>query len=1214
MELLDEIGDRLQAGEPVDVEAYVQAHPQYTERLQELLPAIRAIAQFAASGDASVPPTGADSKPTAERLGDFRIVREIGRGGMGIVYEAEQVSLGRRVALRILPFAATMDPRQLQRFKNEAHAAAQLHHTNIVPVYAVGCERAVHYYAMQFIEGLTLADVIAELRGEAKGPATKAPLSLSPHPDATVDAPAGQRIDPPSPARTIPQTKTIAGLSTARSTKDPACFRTIAELGIQAAEALDYAHQQGIVHRDIKPANLLVDANGRLWITDFGLAQVQSDTRLTMTGDLVGTLRYMSPEQALAQRAVVDHRTDVYSLGATFYELLTLKPVFTGRNRQQLLQQIAFDDPRRPRQYNSAIPSELEIVVLKALEKNPEDRYATAQDLADDLQHWLDDRPIRARRPTLLARLSKWARRHKRVIGAGAGGLVIAVVALGVSVALAAAAYRSEANLRHHAEEQEQVAEGAKVKAEQERDSAEHHLYLARIHLAHSALLQNDLTRTEELLEQSVPKSGRPDFRGWEWSYLKALCHRELRSFGCDQYLIDAVIWSPKGKHVFTTGRIPGSRDRVAKVWDAVGGNEILSIRGADGAPMAWSPDGRSLAIGGQIRDGATGKLIVRLPEANEKAVWSPDGRNLAYAGANSIRIWSVATGKRLLDLRCADDQLVWSPQGGYLAAMGHAVTIWHVGTGKQVLAARVDARLPSSALAWSAQEQYVAFSDRANVQVYDLASARPQLTQPCYAGGIHPVCWSPDGERLAVADAYAYSGPKEGAAPESVDDPGVVRIWNIRSGKESRPLHGHRKGICSLAWCPDGMRLASASFDGSLKVWNTFGGNEILTHRHGWGGGTQVCWSPDAMRMALQMRGMVRLWDGATDSNAIVLRGTGFYPCSLAWRPDSQRLASAGATVTQDGQIIEIWDPSTGENLRTAKEPSLHRESALLSWSPDGKWLAHRQMKTLKQGIALPEAVVVRRADTAKEEWILSGYTSALAWGEGGDRLTLLVDGDQQTSLASYDLTRQRELARWKLVASARDPEWMTYAPSGARVALASVSEGLVKIWDTATGEQLATIRVGLFEGSNLAWSPDGSQVAAADIHSPSIRVWDAATATPIAVLRGQNAHPVRLAWTPDGQRLLSADVRGTLRLWDITAGQEALVLQSPEADCRTVAWSPDGQTLATGHWGGTIRIWDATPRRGLMLGQRVLAEASQQPRDTDVGMASPVRRQGME
>jgi serine/threonine protein kinase len=340
-QIAGEFTERLNRGERPEVEEYAARHPEIASILRQALPALEAV-ELLAPGPGSAPEPGLPPNQITGCLGDYRIIREIGRGGMGIVYEAEQISLGRRVALKVLPFAATMDPRQLQRFQNEARAAASLEHPHIVPVYGVGCDRAVHYYAMKFIDGQSLADLIRYERAHSANGVASAPrVSNAP----ILEAPA----QPRSP-------ETAVAAHTERAPRDAASFRQIAEWGIQAAEALEHAHSLGIVHRDIKPANLMLDVHGKLWITDFGLARTAADPGLTMMGDLLGTLRYMSPEQAQAKHGLVDHRTDIYSLAVTLYELLTREPVWGETDRQELLRCIVDMEPKPPRRINKSIP------------------------------------------------------------------------------------------------------------------------------------------------------------------------------------------------------------------------------------------------------------------------------------------------------------------------------------------------------------------------------------------------------------------------------------------------------------------------------------------------------------------------------------------------------------------------------------------------------------------------------------------------------------------------------------------------------------------------------------------------------------------------------------------------------------------------------------------------------------------------------------------
>jgi serine/threonine protein kinase len=447
--VVQEYMTQLESGKNPNRAEYVSRYPDLSDAIRQCLEGLEIVraetpaSQSAATRGRSSAVQHAGIDVPANPLGDFQIIRELARGGMGIVYEAVQLSLGRRVALKVLPFAATLDSRQLQRFKTEAQAAALLHHPNIVPVFAVGCERGVHFYAMQLIDGQSLALLIRQLRRQA---GFRAPEDLSSASgihsshvlgaDMISDSRAGTGRAPAAaaainllPPDTVSQFH--AHLSTQHAGRNDKFFETVARLMLQAAHALEHAHEFGIVHRDIKPGNLLLDGHGVLWVTEFGLAQFHTDTGITRTGDIPGTLRYMSPEQASGQRGLLDQRSDVYSLGATFYEFLTLEPIFRGRDVQYLLNQILHAEPRGLRQIDKTIPVELETIILKSVSKSPADRYRSAGDLAADLQRYLEHKPILARRPTLVDRMHKWSRRHPSVVVAGV--LLLLVIAGGLS-------------------------------------------------------------------------------------------------------------------------------------------------------------------------------------------------------------------------------------------------------------------------------------------------------------------------------------------------------------------------------------------------------------------------------------------------------------------------------------------------------------------------------------------------------------------------------------------------------------------------------------------------------------------------------------------------------------------------------------------------------------------------------------------------------------
>jgi serine/threonine protein kinase len=523
--LVDQIAEefvaRLRRGERPPISEYESRYPEQAAAIRELFPTLVMMEQLK---PASVPVRPASQSECASevaslgKLGDYRIVREVGRGGMGIVYEAVQESLGRQVALKVLPKQRGGDDSRQARFEREARAAARLHHTNIVPVFGVGAENGLHYYAMQYIHGLGLDEVLRELKrlkSSSQAPATlpdTSPPAEAPRHAVTVTVtqalltgdfeaggvPAAEKSAEPAPA-TPPQpagpslsdtakarlsetvrlseSLPLPGASAATAGNSRQTFwQSVARIGVQVGEALHYAHEQGVLHRDIKPSNLLLDTRGTVWVTDFGLAKANDQRDLTETGDVLGTLRYMAPEMFSGQ---ADRRSDVYSLGLSLYELLALRPAFDEADRGRLVRLVLHESPPRLRTLDPAIPRDLETIVHKAIDREPSHRYASAQELADDLQRFLSDEPIHARRVSLPARFTRWCKRNP------AGAAVVALLVIGLCSSIAAAGlFATERNKTEDAladsetksrqlEEQNNVLKRERRRADDERERAE---------------------------------------------------------------------------------------------------------------------------------------------------------------------------------------------------------------------------------------------------------------------------------------------------------------------------------------------------------------------------------------------------------------------------------------------------------------------------------------------------------------------------------------------------------------------------------------------------------------------------------------------------------------------------------------------------------------------------------------------------------------------
>jgi serine/threonine protein kinase len=657
--LADEFVARYRRGERPSLTEYANRLPDRADEVRDLFPALVEMEQLkpvTADNTGAFVRSAGPADP--DRVGEFRILRRIAIGGMGAVYEAVQESLGRHVALKLLPIDALADPKRLERFRREAKAAAKLHHTNIVPVFGTGEADGRHFYAMQFIAGHPLDAVIDEVR-------------------RLKDQSAAPNGRPVSEVAAALATGTFAGtaesppVATGGSSSQPASpsslsvsdagryWATVARVGAQVADALAYAHAQGVLHRDIKPANLLLDLRGIVWVTDFGLAKANDTDDLTHAGDFVGTLRYMAPERFDGKG---DGRADTYALGLTLYELLTLKPAFHADARAKLVEQVVAASPRPPRAVNPAIPRDLETIVLKATQPDPVLRYQSAAALADDLRRFVEDRPILARRASSAEQAWRWCRRNPAVASLVAAVLLVSVTGATVAALIAREQHKTAAALETTlgdldasltvVKQREGEAVAKQRELERQQEQTRHDLYAMRINQAQAALTAGRPFRTVEHLRETTPKPGEPDLRGWEWHYLK----RELQP--------DRVVrfTHPKGENPLAEDDGSYSPGR---------GNKGTICSDGSRAALAWfvREEGGYVCT---VVDTATGRTIGRLPRTGVFHVrfdegrqyslpsidLSPDGRYALTGQTISVR--SPVTGQARSNDRVISDPSLW--------------------------------------------------------------------------------------------------------------------------------------------------------------------------------------------------------------------------------------------------------------------------------------------------------------------------------------------------------------------------------------------------------------------------------------------------------------------------------------------------------------------------------------------------------------------------
>jgi eukaryotic-like serine/threonine-protein kinase len=1156
-----EVVDRISVGESLDLDALAIDHPDGVARVRRVVPVMAIMSRLRAPSDAGAGHWPGDGPRTTSvepgsDLGDFRTIRLIGRGGMGVVYEAVQISLNRRVALKILPMLSADNPRKLKRFQIEAQAAALLNDPHIVPVYLVGSENGVHFYAMQLIEGQTLADLISGLRDARESAAHPAAGELY-HSRREHRRRPGEG-EPPSeptlalgshggsPSRSVSEAPTRS-INPARP---PARFA--AELGRQAALALHHAHEQGIVHRDVKPSNLLVESSGWLWVADFGLARISGDGDRSSTGLLMGTPRYMSPEQVLGSRGVVDHRTDVYSLGATLYELITLRPAFDSFDRLETIVKIAQVEPRRPRDIDPAIPRDLETIVLKAMAKDPLTRYSTAGALAEDLGRFLDERPILARPPGMFDRAGKWARRHRPAVAATAVLVIASVFGLGGAIL-----WRDGVIRRHNKE-----LSSALVIAERNESSTRRLLYDSQMRLAQQASASGQVELAQELLEKLMPEPGERDLRGFEWHYLRRLCHRDVSVLTNHETM--SMIVSPDGRTL-----VSGDGYGSLIIWDLATGRERKRFQGhpREVSGLMFSSDGETLASWSTVEgtpsevklwDPNSGRLVAGIPGIKGHVVslaFSPDGRMLVIMelGANGDSSknmavqWDLGQGPAqpvpgAAPILC--DKIAYSSDGRWLATgmfAGSTVTLRDAVTGQTMKT--LLHRFPMiGGIVFSPDGNTVAVYSW-GITFWDTCSGRELGSLPFPMA--RQAEFSPDGNRFAGVAST-------GEAIELIED--------VRTDPRVIPLESSSGKNLHVAFSPDGKTLAGGGVNRSATLWDTTSGRKLAEFPGTTGSVECMVFAPGGQSLIFASQdGRVRSWhfDNRTEQ-VPQLAGHQKEVWALAYTPDGATLLSAG-----DDHLIKLWDSRNGRLQSTLKG-----HDALVTS------LTVNHGGTLLASASFDKTVRLWELPSGKPGRVLRGHTDgARAVAFSPDAKTLASAGSDHT-VRLWDLATGETIS---VIEGHTDSVRALVFDPGGSFLVSTGNDRTINVMAPSDGRKSFSLPCPK-PNSSLAFSSDRTILATGDDWG-NISLWNVATWTRQATIKGSDAPIWGLAFSPDGRTLAAACGDARVRLWDPISGQVVLVLDGHSQRVNAVVFSPDGQTLASADHKGEVKLWQAGP-----------------------------------
>jgi eukaryotic-like serine/threonine-protein kinase len=992
-------------------------------------------------------------------LGDYELLEKVGHGGMGVVYRAHQRSANRVVALKVIRADRLNDlhpaerRRWLERFRREARLAAGLEHEHIVTVYEVGEVDGQPFYSMRYVEGRSLAGLVRE--------------------------------------RPLPG-------------------RDAAALLEPVARAVHFAHARGVLHRDLTPRNVLVDARGRPFVADFGLAKLLgAPGEVTNPGEAMGVPSYLSPEQA-RDATTVTPASDVYSLGATLYELLTGRPPFQAATPAETLRQVLDEEPPAPCQLNPAVDRDLETITLKCLAKEPPKRYAGADDLADDLARYLRHEPIRARPVGLAGRLRRWCRRNPSLAVASALAFLALVAGTAFSTAFALIERDTAGKLRASLSESEQ----------RRRESASAALGLG-LHLCEQGDTGLGMLWLARSLETVPPGAAdlewaiRTNLSGWG-SSLSSLEASLAHPGG-----VSALAFSPDGRKALL-----GFQDGSARLWDPATGQHVeLSGHTDRVTAVAFSPEGRLALTAGRDRkvilwDVRTGTRHAVLPDpwAIFAAAFSPDGKTV-LTGSTEVwdgrkkgplggraQTWKAATGEPLHTLDCGSPvyAVAFSPDGqtAWTGGWDGKLKAWRSATGEQVGKPLKHPWPVQAIVVDRAGKSVLTTGYYGNAYLWrEAAESRFKLVPLPHGGSVRAVAFSPDGKT-------ALTGGGDGSA----------QLWDTTTSLSVGGRLQHRGPVDAVAFSPDGRLVLTGSQDGTTRLWEAAGGR------------------PVGMPMPHPRR-----------------------VCAVAFRPDGRAVLTGSADLLAPGGEARLWRVPSGAPPRT---PLTAKGEGVVGMAlcPNGEGIlvvgketAVWRMRPTGRRVGEP----IRRAGTV--------HSTALS-PDGKVLVTASEDGKVRLwETATGKLVR--EIAGPPRVLA------VTFGP-GERTVLAGYTDGAVRQWDAATGKLVREVRrAHRGEVQAVALSPDGKVLFTGDAQG-NIRLWQEATGEPLGRIPGHHGRIKALSVSPDGKVLLVANAEGLARLWSLELRQPLGPPLRHGGPVRATAFSPDGGTALIGtsqgihHW----------------------------------------------